>query len=139
MHAEQRPPTAGIVAAVAYLVVVFAPYLLLPDAEAAGLPVYYDYGVAGPQYLSLLAVVAVVLFAAGREARTEPDFAAGILLVLGFVLALLVTLWAVLVPADVVLGLGEATWLEYHRWLAVVTAVGVFLAAGWYARVLGLL
>lgn len=139
MRAQQRPPTAGIVACLCYLLAVVAPYLLLEGPAAAGLNTYYgDYGIAGPQFLAALPLVGIVLFAAGRQARTRPDYAAGLTLVLGAVLTLFVLAWALAVPADVVSSIGEATWLEYHRWLLVACAGAVVAASAWYARVLGL-
>lgn len=139
MRVEQRPPTAGIVACVLYLLAVFAPYVALSEAELSGFGVYYnDYGIAGPQFLSLLAIVAIVLFAAGRELRTQPDYVAGLTLVLGFVLTLFVLLWAVSVPEDVVASIGEAIWLEYHRWGVLVLSAAVVGSSVWYARTLSL-
>ncbi|GAB3016892.1 DUF7548 family protein [Natronobiforma cellulositropha] len=139
MRAEQRPPTAGIVACLCYLLVVFVPYLALTETERAGLETYYSaFGVAGPQFLALLVVVATVLFAAGRELRTEPDYAAGLTLVIGMVLTLLVLVWAVSVPEDVVASIGEVSWLEYHRWVVLATAVLLTACSVWYARALAL-
>ncbi len=138
MRPEQRPPTVGIVAALSYVLLAFAPYVLLPETETPGLAIYYDYGIAGPPFLTLLVVVAVVLFAAGRERRTEPDFVAGLVIVLSAVLSLLVFVWALAVPESVVTGLGEALWLEYHRWLLVLTSLATLACSVWYARVLSL-
>lgn len=138
MRAEQRPPTAGIVACLAYLLLAFGPYAL-PETEVSGLGVYYSYGIAGPQFLSLIALVGVVLFAAGRQVRTDPVFVAGLTIVLGAVLSLLVLAWAATVPEDVVTSLGTADWLEYHRWSLVACSVAVAASAGWYARALELL
>ena len=139
MRAEQRPPTAGIVACVLYLLAVFVPYLLLTEAERAGFDAYYtQFGVAGPQFLALLVVVAIVLFAAGREVRTEPDYVAGLTLVLGFVLTLLVLVWTLAVTEDFVASIGEAAWLEYHRWVVLLTSLAIVACSAWYARVLSL-
>ncbi len=139
MRVEQRPPTVGIAAAIGYLLVVFLPYVLLSSSEVAGLEVYYSFGIAGPQLLSLLALVAVVLFAAGRQNRTDPVIICGITLVVGIVLTLLVLGWAIAVPEDVVGSLGTADWLEYHRWLAVVFAALIAASATWYVRALSLI
>lgn len=139
MRAEQRPPTVGIVAACGYLVTVFTPYVALSSAEAAGLEVYYSFGIAGPHVLALLSLVAVVLFAAGRQDRTDPAFASGLTLVIGIVLTLLVLGWAIAVPEDVVGSLGTGDWLEYHRWVLVVCAFGVAVSSAWYARALSLI
>lgn len=139
MRAQQRPPTAGIVSCLCYLLAVFAPYVLLEGPELDGLAVYYNqFGIAGPQFLAALALVGIVLFAAGREARTQPDYAAGLTLVLGVVLTLFAFGWALAVPEDVVLSIGEATWLEYHRWVVVAAGAAIAASSAWYARTLGL-
>lgn len=139
MRPEQRPPTVGIVAAVSYLVAVFLPYVALSGVETAALPAYYDFGIAGPQFLAVLPLVGIILFAAGRERRTEPDYVAGLTLVLGAMLAVFVAIWALSVPENVVLSIGEATWLEYHRWLVLLTALAMVACSLWYAKSLELL
>ncbi|WP_255169669.1 DUF7548 family protein [Natrononativus amylolyticus] len=139
MRPEQRPPTAGIVASISYLVVVFVPYVLLSETEAAALPTYYDFGLAGPQFLAVLPLVGLVLFAAGRQQRTEPDYVAGLTLVLGMVLTALIAIWAISVPENVVLSIGEASWLEYHRWLVLLAGLAMVACSLWYAKSLELL
>ncbi len=154
MRKDQRPPTLGIVAAVAYVFVALAPYLaasLGPDesegaaamialpVERALLELYFTAGLAGPDLLSLFAVVTVVLFAAGRQGRSEPDLIAGVTLVVGIVLCLGTVHWALAVPEAVIANASGPLWFEYHRWLTAFVSLGVPIAAGWYARVLGLL
>lgn len=138
MRADQRPPTVGILAALSYVVLVVLPYLTLSEREVGGVAFYYSHGIAGPQFLSILALVAIVLFAAGRQRRTEPDYVAGLTLVLGAVLAILVLGWAVSVPESVVAGLGTAAWLDHHRWLLSTAALAMVASAVWYARALSL-
>lgn len=138
MRPEQRPPTAGIVASLSYLFAIFGPYLILSEEETAALPAYYDFGVAGPQFLAILPLVGLVLFAAGRQQRTEPDYIAGLTLVLGMVLTAFVAIWAVSVPQNVILSIGEASWLEYHRWLVVLAALAMVACSLWYAKSLEL-
>lgn len=140
MRPEQRPPTVAIAAALLYLLVVFVPYVASGDAEPGVLEAYYDaFGVVGPQFLSLLVVVAIVLFAAGRELRTEPDYVAGLTLVIGVVLVVFVALWSIAVTDDVATGLSDAAWVEYHRWLVLACSLAIPLSAVWYARTLELL
>ncbi|WP_312909157.1 DUF7548 family protein [Natronosalvus caseinilyticus] len=136
MHPHQRPPTLGIVAALAYAAVALAPYVLL-EVETSVLEEYYAAGLAGSNLLSLFALVAVVLFAAGRQTRTEPDLVAGVTLVLGLVLLLVTAQWAVSVPESVVFE-GGVDWFVYHRWLTTAISALVPAAAGWYALVLDL-
>ena len=138
MRPVVRPPTLGIIAALAYGIIAIAPYVFL-EVDSTVIDVDYDVSLAGPQFLSLLAVVALVLFAAGRQGRTEPDTVAGLTLVLGVVLTVLTLAWALAVPPELVLEAGDVTWFEYHRWAAVGAAVLIPAAATWYTRVLGLL
>ncbi len=137
MRPDQRPPTVGIGAAIAYVVIALAPYVVL-DVEPGVLDFYYTTGLAGPHLLSVFALVAVVLFAAGRQGRTEPDIVAGLTLVLGVVLFVVTVQWALSVPETIIVETTDASWFPYHRWLAVLTAAIIPVAAGWYTRVLGL-
>lgn len=139
MRPDQRPPTVAIVASLLYLLVVFVPYVAFDGAGPGVLEAYYGtFGVVGPQYLSLLVVVALVLFAAGRELRTEPDYVAGLTLVLGVVLVVFVFLWAVAVTDDVATALSGSTWDGYHRWVVLATSFAIPICAAWYARTLEL-
>lgn len=138
MRSVARPPTLGIIAALAYCIIAIAPYVFL-EVDSTVIDVYYDVSLAGPQFLSLLAVVALVLFAAARQGRTEPDTVAGLTLVLGVVLTVFTLTWALAVPTEIVLEVGDVTWFEYHRWAAVAVAALVAVAAVWYTRALGLL
>ncbi|MFC7232949.1 hypothetical protein ACFQMM_19225 [Saliphagus sp. GCM10025308] len=136
MHAHQRPPTLGVVAALAYVFAALAPYVLL-EVDTSVLEVYFAAGIAGPNLLSLFALVTVVLFAAGRQARTEPDLVAGVALVLGLVLLAMTALWAVSVPESVAFEAG-ADWFVYHRWFTTAISAVVPAAAVWYAWTLDL-
>lgn len=135
----RTPPTLGIVACLLVIVTVAAPYVLLSDAGAGGLPAYYDHGPVGPWVVTLLAIVALVAFAAGREERSDPLIIAGATLVMGLFIVGTATLWALSVPTAFVQQLGTESWLEYHRWALVTTAALVPIAGGWYGRVLGVL
>lgn len=138
MTAERTPPTAGILASVIVLGIVVAPFLALTGNEAAGLQTYYGYGLVGPWAISLLALLSIVAFAAGRERRTDPVTVAGGTLVFGLASLAVALVWAVSVPGDVVQQIGTAAWLSYHRWLLVAAAAAVLAAAAWYARALDL-
>ncbi|WP_435360295.1 DUF7548 family protein [Haloarchaeobius sp. DFWS5] len=135
----RTPPTVGIVAALTFLVAIFFPYVTLSSASVSALGTYYGFGPVGPPYLSLFALVVLVVFAAGREGRTEPDLAAGVTLVVGLATAGLTFLWAIAVSGDVVSSIGTETWLSYHRWAVLAVALVLPVAATWYADVLGLL
>jgi hypothetical protein len=136
MAQEQLPetsaPAMGVVAAVAVLAVVVAPYFLLPATDVG---VYYSAPTFVPVHLvvGLFAMVAVVIFAAGRNGRTDPPTAAGATVVLGGFMAVLVLWWAVAV-GGLVGSLTEVATFDYHRWLLLVTTLAVAASAGWYAR-----
>jgi len=135
MEAVRLAPTAGVVACLAVLAGLAAPYLLVTDPGAVG--VYYAAGAFNPLFAGLFALVGLVVFAAGRQDRTDPSLAAGTALVLGLFGAGLTLVWAASVPVSVVFQLGTNALLEYHRVALVLLALAVPGAAGWYARALG--
>jgi hypothetical protein len=135
---ERIPPTVGLVACLATLAAVVGPFLVLPGEEAAGLATYYSAGFAGGWPVALLALVALVAFAGGRQGRTEPDVAVGATLVVGVGMVLLGLAWALAVDVEVVQSITTATWMENHRWLVVGVAALVPAASALYARAIGL-
>lgn len=138
MSSVRTPPTAGIVAGVATVVVVFVPFVALTSNEIAGLQTYYGHGVVGPWPVAMLGLLSVVAFAAGRQERSDPVTMAGATLVFGVAAAGIALYWAVAVPEDLVQQIGAAAWLAYHRWLLAAAAVGVGVSALWYVRELDL-
>jgi len=136
MDAVRVAPAAGIVAALATLVALAVPYLVVGEASAVN--AYYNAGAITPLAAGLLATVAVIVFAAGRAGRTDPPLAAGAGLTLGAFALAVSALWAATVPVSVALQLGTVAAIRYHRLALVVVAAGVPASAGWYARALGL-
>lgn len=146
MDSRRAAPTLGIVASLLLVVVVVVPYLVVEDAAAVG--TYYGAGALTPWAAAMMALVAVIVFAAGREDRTAPETAAGAAIGLGVVGLLVAVVWAVSVPADVPLQLTTdrplvgplttATVVEYHRWALALVALLPVAAAAWYARALRL-
>lgn len=142
MDDVRAAPTAGIVACTLVLAVLALPYLLV--GPGAGVGTYYAAGVVTPFAAGLFALVCTIVFAAGREERSDPALVAGASLAFGVFALLVSALWAATVPESVVLQLGEvtdsvATLLEAHRYLLVVASAGVAASAAWYARALRLL
>lgn len=135
---ETVPPTLGLLGTLAIAAVAAAPYVALPAAEASGLGPYYSAGFVGPWVVTMLALVAAIAFAAGRQDRTPPETAAGATLGLGLVMTALAALWAFSVDETLVLQIGSADWIEYHRWLFLAATLVVPAAASLYARVLRL-
>lgn len=146
MDSRRAAPTLGIVSSVVVVLVLVLPYGVFDDA--ADVATYYGSGAVTPWFAGLLALVAVIVFAAGRESRTDPELAAGAGVGLGLAIFVVSVLWAVTVPMEVPLqlttsrpivgSLETATVIEYHRWMLAVVAVGPVVAGGWYARALEL-
>lgn len=134
MQGTRLAPTVGIVASLAVLAVLAAPYLIVEGGS--GVATYYDAGAGNPLILGLFAAVAIIVFAAGRQERSPPDLVAGATLTLGLFMTGLATLWAVTVPQSLVTQLTTEVILGYHRGALVVATLGVPLAAAWYARAL---
>jgi hypothetical protein len=129
---ETSAPTVGLVAALAVLVVVAVPYVLIPARDVG---VYYSAPTFVPIHLvvGLFAMVAVVVFAAGHNGRTDPPTAAGATVVLGGFMALLVLWWAVAV-GDLVGSFDVTASFDYHRWLLLVATAAVAASGWWFAR-----
>lgn len=128
MEATRLAPLVGIAGCIGVLGALAYP-LLVVDAAVG----YYGAGAINPLAAGFLALLAIVVLAAGRQGRTDPAFAAGVGLVLGLAVLVILALWALtlrpdLVPID-----------PNHRWVATAVAAIVPLGAGWYARSLGLL
>ena len=129
---ETSAPTAGVAAALAVLAVVAVPYFLVPARDAG---VYYSAPTFVPVHLvvGLFAAVAVIVFAAGRNGRTDPPTAAGATLVLGGFMTLLALWWAVAV-GDLVGSFDVPASFDYHRWLLLLTTAAVAGCGWWFAR-----
>ena len=126
-------PTIGIVACLAVLLVLAFPYVIIdPNAVST----YYGSGAFNPLFAGLFAIIGVIIFAAGREERSNPELAAGIGLVFGIFVLAYTILWAVTVDIGVVSTLTSVTAFKYHRYVLVLTALIIPLSAVWYARTL---
>lgn len=124
-------PTLGIAGCLAVLAVLGAPYVLADSASGVG--TYYGSGAINPLLAGLFALVGIIIFAAGREGRTEPDLAAGVALTLGLFIVIISLAWALTARVDVV------AIQEGHRWLLVGVALVVPAAATWFTRALGII
>ncbi|QSG13894.1 DUF7548 family protein [Halapricum desulfuricans] len=131
VDARRSAPLVGIAACLLVIVVLATPYVLT-ESQTAGL--YYESGVVNPLLAGLLVVPAVVVFAAGRQGRTDRALAAGVTLTLGIFIVTITIAWA----STVQFGIVDMS-LASHRWALVTVAMGVPLAGTWYAHALGLL
>ncbi|PSP74072.1 hypothetical protein BRC86_07455 [Halobacteriales archaeon QS_3_64_16] len=137
MDARRLAPTLGIGFCSLALVVLAIPYLLVGNSTAVSF--YYANGAINPLVAGLLCAITIVVFAAGREDRTDPGIAAGVGLAVGTFVALIAIAWALTVPEELVLQLSRNDLLAYHRSALVLASVGVFASGLWYARALSLL
>jgi hypothetical protein len=97
-----------------------------------GVGAYYGSGVVNPLVGGLLALVTIIVFAAGREGRSEPDFAAGAALMFGLFVFVILLAWGMTARIDAVVLSGN------HRWVTAGLALVAPVGAVWYARSLGL-
>lgn len=132
------PPTVGMVGALATVIAVLVPYVAVTGQDATAVGAFYGSGVAGPNVAGLFAGIALVVFAAGRQGRTEPDTVAGAALALGLVTLLVAVAWAVTADVEVAQNT-SSTWLPDVRWVIVATTALLPTSALWYAQVLGVL
>lgn len=127
MDGLRLAPLVGIVGCLAVLAALVAPYLTADGAVGT----YYGSGVVNPLVGGLLALVTIIVLAAGREGRTDPGLAAGAGLVFGLFVLLIALSWGLTVRLDTV------ALPRWHRWATVALAAVTPLASLWYARTLG--
>ncbi|KYH25735.1 hypothetical protein HAPAU_24130 [Halalkalicoccus paucihalophilus] len=139
MNLTRRAPQLGIAACLAVLVVIIAPYVLLPQSAGTGLALYYDAGFFGPQLVGVFAAVGIVVLGAGLGERSDPVTVAGAALVIGLFMTLMSVEWVVAVSPEDITGITTQDWLAYHRWLVLACSALSAVAAGLYARALGVL
>ncbi|MFB6179068.1 MAG: hypothetical protein ABEI77_05015 [Halorientalis sp.] len=124
-------PLVGIVASLGVLVVLSVPYVLIDTAS--GVSAYYASGAINPLLAGLFALVTIIVFAAGREGRTDPTLAAGVALAFGVFMLLIAVVWALTVRVDTI------AIQTSHRWALVVVTLFVPASGVWFARALGVL
>jgi hypothetical protein len=129
MKTTRIAPLVGIAGCLGVLLALAYPYLVTDGGVGA----YYGSGVVHPLVAGLLALVTIIVLAAGREERTDPGFASGIALVFGAAIVVLLLSWGMTARLDTV------QISQYHRW--VLAAVAVLIPAGslGFARSLGVL
>jgi len=134
MNLADSAPVGGVVACLALLSVLAAPFVLIAGA-GTGLGVYYSSGPVGAAGVAFLAVLLVVVFLSGRQERRPESTVAGIALVAGVGLLALATAWALAVDVQNLYSFPQsATWILWHRWLVVGVAALVPLSAGAFAK-----
>jgi len=129
MEQVRLAPLVGIAGCLGVLGALAYPYAV----GGVGVSAYYASGPVNPLVAGLLAVVAIIVFAAGRQGRTDPGFAAGAGLVFGLAIVLVLLAWGTTARVDAV----EIT--QWHRWITVAVAGLVPVGGVWFARSLHLL
>ena len=89
MEQVRLAPLVGVVGCLGVLGALAYPYAV----GGVGVSAYYASGPVNPLVAGLLAVVGIIVFAAGREGRTDPGFAAGAGLVFGVAIVLVLLAW----------------------------------------------
>jgi hypothetical protein len=128
----ERAATLGVVACLATLAAMGAPYALIPE-PGTGLPIYYGSGPAGAGAVAFLAVLQPVVLLSGTRGRLDAQTAAGMATVVGLAMLGLAALWALAVPTELVLSF-PAAWMGWHRWAVVAVVALVPAASAVYAR-----
>lgn len=132
-------PVVGIVGCLLVLVGLAVPYAAPNPAPGWTPGLYYGEGAVSPLVAGLFALLTAMILGAGREERTDPLLAAGVGLALGLMSSVILLLWAVTVPQDVVVGISTAEVVTQHRWLVTVVSLVVPASSAWWARALGAL
>jgi hypothetical protein len=133
MKTVERPPTAGIVACLLVLAALAWPYLQEPVVSVSA---YYATAAITPLAAGLLSLVTIIVFAAGRERRSDPELAAGAGLVFGLFLAVIGISFALSARVDVIGG--SNSLLSAQRWVLGGATMLVPIVSVWYARTLRL-
>lgn len=126
MDGVRLAPLVGIVGCLGVIGALLYPYVAADGAVS----LYYGTGAVTPLVAGLLALVSIIVLAAGREDRTDPALAAGAGLVFGSFIVALLLAWAMTTRVDVL------TISQYHRWVLPVVGLLVPIGSLWYARAL---
>lgn len=122
-------PLVGIVGCLGVIATLVYPYVVADGSVGT----YYGSGVVNPLVAGLLALVTIIVLAAGREGRTDPLLAAGAGVVFGLSIVLLALGWGLTARVDAV------ALSNLHRWVVPGIALLVPLGSLWYSRTLGVL
>jgi len=133
MDGERTAATAGVVACLLTAGAVAAPYVLLPASALQYVARYYGAGPVNPLALGLLGLLGAIIFASGRERRSDPDLVAGIMLSVGLFSVVVAGLWALGFDPVAVGATDAIDFMRTHRW-SVLAGTGLELVAAlWYA------
>ena len=138
MKRTRLAPLVGVVGCLLVLVSLGLPYVLVRSSVGSAVGTYYGEGALNPLVGGVFALVAAIVLAAGRDERTDPPLAAGVGIALGFFIVVVMAVWAVTVPLEVVVGMDAPTVITTHRWATIAVAALVPVSSLWWSRTLGL-
>ncbi|GAB7010517.1 DUF7548 family protein [Halorubrum trueperi] len=130
---------AGIVAAVATVLVLAAPYALVSGTgSGSGYPAqlagYYASGTVGAAGIVLFALVSAVVIASIERGNLDPGSLAGVAVMLGVATTLSAAAWTLAIEPTTMFA--EFRWLEWHGRAVVAVSAAIPVAAVVYARTL---
>ncbi|MBP1921307.1 drug/metabolite transporter (DMT)-like permease [Halorubrum alkaliphilum] len=131
MNVRARSRQAGIVASVAGVLLLLAPYAIVSgfETQIAG---YYAAGPVGAWGIALFALLTAVVFASVERGNVDPATLAGVLVVLAAVTPLLAILWYLSI--DPTRMFAEYGWLEWHAPAVIAVVLPLPALAGIHAR-----
>ena len=132
MNGRRLAPRLGVVACLATLAALLAPFVLLSDT-GTGLGLYYGSGPFGAGVVGFLATLLVIVFLSGVQERRDPAIVAGVAAVGTVALVAFAVIWATAVDRANVLSF-PAAWMGWHRWLVCALAAVSFLTAVAFTR-----
>lgn len=133
MDSERTAASVGVLACLLTAGAVVAPYLLLPPDLVGTIQDYYANGAVTPYAPGLLGLIGAIVFASGRQGRSDPDLVAGITLAVGVFSFVVALEWALAFRPDLVGSREALEFMATHRWSVPAAALLEALAALWFA------
>lgn len=138
MDRERTAATAGVAACLLTAGSVAAPYLLVSENASVQVGTYYGAGPVNPLAVGLVAVIGAIIFAAGREGRSDPDLVAGIMLPVGAFSTVVAAVWVGAFDPALITDQSTLGFFSTHRWTVLAGGALEAAAAAWYAAARGL-
>lgn len=139
MKQTRLAPLVGVVGCLLVIVALALPYAMVRTAPSSAVGTYYAEGALNPLVAGLFALVTGIVLAAGRDERTDPPMAAGIGIALGVFIVIVLSIWAVTVPEQVLFDMDAPASITSHRWVSIAVSLVIPAASVWWSRTLGLL
>lgn len=133
MNLREVSRRAGIVGAVATVIVLAAPYAIISGADyATQLAAYYAAGAFGAGAVALFALVSAVVIGSVERGNLDPGTLAGVAVMLGVATTASAAAWAVAIEPTTMFA--EFRWLEQHAQAVVAISLSIPASAAVYAR-----